>query len=269
MNPTSAPTNRLAAILQTKREEIAALESRRGELRRAALKRNNFRSLARALDRHGDAGELRLIAEIKRASPSAGLIAAGAFEPAAIARRYEAAGADAISVLTDERYFQGHLDHLRAVREAVDLPVLRKDFVLDEVQIYEAGAAGADAVLLIVAALTPERLGDLLDAARTCQLDALVEVHSLAELDTALEADAEIIGVNNRDLTTFTVDLETTGRLAEDMPADVRFISESGIRTAEDCRRVRAWGADAVLVGEALMRTADVAAKVAELKLGR
>lgn len=268
--PPNVP-DRLAVILQTKQAEIAALESRRAELKRAALRRNDFRSLARALDRAGDAAALRLIAEVKRASPSAGLIVApdGTFEPVEIARRYEAAGVDAVSVLTDERFFGGHLDHLREVRAAIGLPVLRKDFVVDEVQIHEAAAAGADAVLLIVAALTPERLTQLLETARTCQLDVLTEVHTLRELDVALEADAEIIGINNRDLRTFEVDLGTTEALAEQVPAGVILVSESGVRTAADSHRAREAGADAVLVGEALMRDAPegIAARVAELKL--
>lgn len=266
--PADVP-DRLAVILRTKAAEVAALAPRRAELKRAALRRDEFRSLARALERGSDPLALRLIAEVKRASPSAGLIAHGPFEPAEIARRYEEAGADAISVLTDEAFFQGHLDHLREVRAAVDLPVLRKDFVIDEVQIHEAGAVGADAVLLIVAALTPEQLRHLLETARACQLDALVEVHTLPELDVALEADADIIGINNRDLRTFTVDLDTTERLAEEVPAGTILISESGIRTVADSRRARAAGADAVLVGEALMRSGPeaVAARVAELKL--
>ena len=266
--PADVP-DRLAVILRTKAAEVAALAPRRAELKRAALRRDEFRSFARALERGSDPTSLRLIAEVKRASPSAGLIARGPFEPAEIARRYEEAGADAISVLTDEEFFQGHLDHLREVRAAVDLPVLRKDFVIDEVQIHEAGAVGADAVLLIVAALSPERLRHLLETARACQLDALVEVHTLPELDIALEADADIIGINNRDLRTFTVDLDTTERLAEEVPAGTILISESGIRTVADSRRARAAGADAVLVGEALMRSGPeaVAARVAELKL--
>ena len=215
----------------------------------------------------GDGGpSLALIAEVKRASPSAGLIAAD-FDPAAIASRYQAAGADAISVLTDEPFFQGHLDHLLAVRRAVDLPVLRKDFVLDEVQIYEAAVAGADAILLIVAALSQDELIRLHDVATACQLDALVEVHTLAELDRALDTDARIIGINNRDLTTFKVDLAVTETLSEQVPPGVLLVSESGIRTAEDSRRLRACGADAILVGEALMRSDDVLRQAAALKL--
>ncbi len=249
--------DRLSPILATKQREIAALRPRLEALRRAALLRNDFRSFIRALDRRGIEGDgtLRLIAEVKKASPSAGTIAAGNFEPAAIAGRYEAAGAHAISVLTDAEFFQGHLDHLREVRAAVGLPVLRKDFILDEVQIYEASEAGADAILLIVAALDDEQLTHLLEVARTCQLDALVEVHTLAELDRALEADVEILGINNRNLTTFEVDLATTETLAEQVPAGTLLVSESGIRTADDSQRVRAAGADAILVGEALIRS--------------
>lgn len=268
--------DRLSPILAAKRTEIAALRPRRDALRRAALERNDFRSLSRALDRRAGggaadaedaAGALRLIAEVKQASPSAGVIvAAGAtFDPIAIAQRYEAAGAHAISVLTDARFFRGSLDDLRAVRMAVELPVLRKDFILDEVQIFEAAAAGADAVLLVVAALDDETLVRLLEMARTCQLDALVEVHTLAELDRALEADAEIVGINNRDLTTFEIDLAVTETLAEQVPAGVLLVSESGIRAADDSRRARAAGADAILVGEAMMRAGDSAENVGRL----
>ncbi len=257
--------NRLTEILDHKRKSLGPLRARRDELRAAALRRNELRSFAGALA--GDGGRtLSLIAEVKRASPSAGLIAEN-FEPVEIARRYEAAGANAISVLTDERFFQGHLDHLIAVRESVDLPVLRKDFVLEDVQIYEAAAAGADAILLIVAALRQDELERLLDVATACQMDALVEVHTLEEMDRALTTDAAIIGINNRDLTTFRVDLATTEELSEQVPPGVLLVSESGLRTAEDSRRVRASGVDAILVGEALMRSENVAKQVSELKL--
>ena len=257
--------NRLTEILDHKRQTLGPVRARRAELRAEALRRNDFRSFAGALA--GDGGRtLSLIAEVKRASPSAGVIAAD-FEPVSIARRYEAAGANAISVLTDERFFQGHLDHLVAVREAVSLPVLRKDFVLEDVQIYEAAAAGADAVLLIVAALPQDELERLLDVAASCQLDALVEVHTLEEMDRALATDATILGINNRDLTTFRVDLATTEILSEQVPPGVLLVSESGLRTAQDSRRVRACGVEAILVGEALMRSDDVAAQAAELRL--
>ena len=257
--------NRLTEILDHKRSTLEPVRARRVELREAALRRNDFRSFSGALA--GDGGRtLSLIAEVKRASPSAGVIAES-FEPVEIARRYEAAGANAISVLTDERFFQGHLDHLIAVREVVGLPILRKDFVLEDVQIYEAAASGADAVLLIVAALEQDELERLLDVAAACQLDALVEVHSLEEMDRALATEATIIGINNRDLTTFQVDLATTEKLSEQVPPGVLLVSESGIRTAADSRRVRACGVEAILVGEALMRSADVEKQAAELRL--
>jgi indole-3-glycerol phosphate synthase len=257
--------NRLTKIIEAKRRTLPALMPHRDAWRAAALQRNDVRGFARAIS-HGAGRTLALIAEVKRASPSAGLIAEQ-FDPAAIAQGYEAAGADAISVLTEEPHFLGSLDHMRAVRDAVSLPVLRKDFMLEDVQIYEAGAAGADAILLIVAALEQEQLEHLLAVATACQLDAIVEVHTLEELDRALETDAEIIGINNRDLTTFQVDLAVTETLSEQVPPGVLLVSESGIRTAEDSRRLRACGADAILVGEALMRSGDVVAQAASLKL--
>ncbi len=243
--------SQLDEILAVKRREIERLRPRREELRRQAIARNDFRSFRRALER--DDGRLALIAEVKKASPSAGVIAA-TFAPVEIARNYARAGAEAISVLTDEQFFQGHLDHLRAVREAVALPVLRKDFVLDEVQILEASAAGADAILLIVAALDDEALVRLLAHAATYQLDALVEVHSLAELERALETEAQIIGINNRNLATFEVDLGVTEKLSEKVPKEIVLVSESGIRTAADLARIKQTGVNAVLIGEALMR---------------
>lgn len=257
--------NRLTEILDHKRSILPPVRARRAELRTAALRRNEFRSFANALA--GDGGHtLALIAEVKKASPSAGVIAAD-FDPAKIARAYETAGANAVSVLTDEHFFSGSLDDLVAVREAITLPVLRKDFILEDVQIYEAAAAGADAVLLIVAALAQDELEALLDVAAACQLDALVEVHTLEEMDRALATDASIIGINNRNLATFQVDLATTESLSEQVPAGVLLVSESGIRTADDSRRLRACGADAILVGEALMRSGEVAAQAAALRL--
>ena len=257
--------NRLTEILAAKRQAIEPLLAQRSALRAEALQRNPSHSFAAALQ-GGGGRTLALIAEVKRASPSAGLIAEN-FDPVEIALRYEAAGVNAISVLTDEPFFQGHLDHLKAVRAAVQVPILRKDFVLDEVQIYEAALSGADAVLLIVAALDDDQLVRLHSAATSCQLDVLVEVHTLAELDRALAIDAQIIGINNRDLTTFKVDLAVTETLGEEVPAGVLLVSESGIRTVEDSRRARASGADAILVGEALMRSGNVAAQVRDLKL--
>ena len=243
--------NRLDEILRVKRDAIAKLRPRREELHKAALLRNDFRGFAAAL-RQGE-GKVALIAEIKKASPSAGIIAQH-FDPVAIAKNYARAGVDAISVLTDEPFFQGHLDHLRLVRAAVAQPLLRKDFILDPVQIMEAAAAGADAILLIVAALDQDQLVALLETAALYQLDVMVEVHTLPELDRALDTEATIIGVNNRDLRTFEIDLSVTETLSEQIPKEITLVSESGIRTAEDLARVKACGVDAVLIGEALMR---------------
>ena len=243
--------SRLDEILQVKAREVELLRPAAAELRKRALLRDDFRSLRAALDRGPD--QLTLIAEIKKASPSAGVIVES-FDPVAIAKNYERAGAEAISVLTDTPFFQGRLEYLAQVREVVALPLLRKDFVIDELQIVESAAAGADAVLLIVAALEQAQLIHFLEVAAKYQLEALVEVHSLAELERALETNAQIIGINNRNLATFEVDLGVTERLSEEVPDDLVLVSESGIRTAEDLARVRACGVNAVLIGEALMR---------------
>ena len=243
--------NRLEEILRVKRGEIERLRPRREELHKAALLRNDFRGFAAAIK--GGPGKIALIAEIKKASPSAGVIVES-FDPLAIARNYARANVDAISVLTDERFFQGHLDYLKLIRDAVPQPLLCKDFILDELQVMESAAAGADAILLIVAALEQEQFIALLEAAALYQLDALVEVHTLAELDRALETDARIIGINNRNLATFEVDLAVTEKLSDEVPEEIVLVSESGIRTAEDLARIKACGVDAVLIGEALMR---------------
>ena len=243
--------NRLDQILDVKRQEIEALRPRREEMRRAALLRNDFRSFHAALDQGPD--ELALIAEVKKASPSVGVIA-DSFDPVSIATNYARAGANAISVLTDEQFFQGRLEYLAQIRAAVGVPLLRKDFILDELQIIEAAANGADAILLIVAALEQESLVRLLELAALYQLDALVEVHTLEELDRALETNARIIGINNRNLASFEVDLAVTEKLSEEVPQEIVLVSESGIKTAEDVARVRACGVNAVLIGEALMR---------------
>jgi indole-3-glycerol phosphate synthase len=261
-------TNKLAEICDSKRSEIARLQPHAAELRRRALERNDFRLFRSQLHRGND---LALIAEIKKASPSAGVIASH-FDPLAQAREYARGGAHALSVLTDEAYFQGHLTYLRRVREHVDLPLLRKDFILNEWQIYESVLGGADAILLIVAAFTAEWGGDdqlrrLYDTARTLQLDVLVEVHDLREMDRALDIGADLIGINNRNLLTFEVSLETTAALAEEIPNDVVSVSESGIKSGADARFVRSQGINAILVGETLMRSTDVPATIAELLL--
>lgn len=208
--------------------------------------------------------DIAVIAEIKKASPSKGLIRED-FDPVVIGMTYEAHGASAISVLTDEKYFQGSTDFLTSVRETVRLPLLRKDFTVDTYQIFEARAIGASAVLLIVAALDGETLSEFLEVARSVELDAIVEVHTEDEAKRAADAGADIIGINNRDLHTFNTTLETTEKVARVLPEDMLVVSESGIGTREDVIRVRDAGADAVLVGESLMREADMGSKLWEL----
>jgi indole-3-glycerol phosphate synthase len=198
----------------------------------------------------------RVIAELKRRSPSKGEIRPD-FDPVAIAKAYEAGGAAALSVLTDERYFGGSLAVLAAVRAVTELPLLRKDFVIDAYQIDEARAAGADAVLLIVAALAPAELARLLEHARSLGLDALVEVHDEAELDVAKAVGADLIGINNRDLRSFVTDLAVTERLAKRVPEGALVVTESGISGPEDVARLARAGAGAFLIGESLMREAD------------
>ena len=205
-----------------------------------------------------------LIAEVKRASPSKGLLRHD-FDAVALAREYEANGAAAISVLTDQHFFQGNLGHLQAVRQNAGLPVLRKDFILDPYQVYETRAAGADAVLLIVAVLGDGDLKALYRLVRELGMAALVEVHNVAELERALKIAPRVVGVNNRDLRTFKVDLETTAHLRPLVPTDVILVAESGVHTRDDVARLAAIGADAMLVGESLMRAKDVGRKVLEL----
>jgi indole-3-glycerol phosphate synthase len=258
--------DRLQQILDVKRGEIAKIKHREEMLRAGALQRNDFRGFRAAIDRGPDA--LGLIAEVKKASPSAGVIAE-TFDPVQIAKTYESAGANAISVLTDEQFFQGSLSFMTRVRAEVSIPVLRKDFILDEVQIYEAICAGADAILLIVAALDQPTLDRFHKIATDLQIDALVEVHTMEEMDRALEIDAQIIGINNRNLATFQVDLKTTEELSGEAPDNVVLVSESGIKTAEDTRRIIECGCNAILVGETLMRAPDVHAMVEELVKGQ
>ncbi len=266
--------NKLDEIIADKRIEVDALLPRLDELKEKARERENFRSLFTALGgglRDQDLGEgygtneLAVIAEVKKASPSAGIIAQD-FDHLAIAKDYEKAGASALSILTDEKYFKGHLSYLSEIRNEVDLPLLRKDFIIHESQIYEAVTAGADAILLIVAALEQEELVRLLDVADHCQLDVLTEVHNLEEMERALETNANIIGVNNRNLRTFEVDLTTTEKLSEEVTGDCILVSESGIYNGEDTAKIRLWGADAILVGEALMKSEDKTAMISELK---
>lgn len=264
----------LDRILATKAEEVAAARAARpfAAVREAALAAPTPRGFKRALAA-GDG--VSVIAEVKKASPSKGIIRPD-FDPVAIARAYEPAGAACLSVLTDEQYFQGSLDFLRQIRAAVALPLLRKDFLVDEYQVYEARAAGADAILLIVAAFTGESAGDRTPAdmqrlaALSAELgmDVLTEVHTAAELEIALASGAGLIGVNNRDLRTFHTTLDVTFSLAPLIPADRLLVSESGIGSHEDLVRVGAAGARAVLVGESLMRQPDVGMALGAL-LGR
>ncbi len=207
---------------------------------------------------------ISLIAEIKRASPSKGAIRLD-LNPADLARIYADNGAAAISVLTDSKYFGGSLDDLRTARQTVDLPLLRKDFVLDPYQVYEARAAGADAVLLIVAILSDPALSLLYALTRRLNMSALIEVHNENELQRALRLVPPLIGINNRDLSTFTVDLETTARLRPMIPADICVVAESGIHSRADLDRLRQIGVDAILVGEALVRSDDTGRQVREL----
>jgi indole-3-glycerol phosphate synthase len=257
-------TTYLDAILARKREEVAALEAAHpeAELRARLADLPPVRDLGGALSARG--GPTRVIAEVKRASPSAGAIAAG-LDAVAQARRYQAAGAAAISVLTDGPGFGGSLADLVAVRAAVTIPVLRKDFTVDAWQLAEGRAAGADAALLIVAALPGDQLRRLHDRCRELGLQALVEVHDAAEVERALAVGATIVGVNNRDLHTFQVDLSTSERLVPGLPPLVKGVAESGVRTAADARRLRAAGAPNLLVGEALVRAPDPGALLREL----
>lgn len=255
----------LDKIVATKRQEIASRQAAHAEAELLALMADappprDFRA-ALAANPVSSGGAIKLIAEVKKASPSAGLIRQD-FEPVALARTYEAHGASCISVLTDEQYFQGHLDYLTAVRGAVDIPVLRKDFILSEYQLLEARAAGADAVLLIAECLTAEELATLHLAANELGLTALVELYEPANLEAVLAAGATLIGVNNRNLHTFEVDLDHTLAIRQQVPAGKLLVGESGIRTRQDVQKLQEAGVDAILVGESLMRQHDIGAAV-------
>lgn len=247
----------LRQILETKKEEIATGQVGQGvdELRARIANRPACRGFAAAINERR-ASAPAVIAEIKKASPSAGVIRED-FDPGAIARSYEGAGAACLSVLTDSTYFQGSAVHLAAARAACALPVLRKDFIVDPWQILESRQIGADCVLLIVAALSAGQLQDLAGVAREAGLDVLVEVHDETELESALATDASLIGVNNRDLHRFTTDLGVSERLRPLIPPERCMITESGIHSRTDVRRMLDCGIDAFLVGEALMRAAD------------
>jgi indole-3-glycerol phosphate synthase len=256
----------LARILARKAQEVAAARERTpvAELRACATDAPPPRGFARALESAVAAGRSAVIAEFKRASPSKGVLRAD-LDPASVARSYERGGAACLSVLTDAPFFQGSLEDLRAARAACALPVLRKDFTLDPWQVYEARAAGADAVLLIVAALQDGPLAELHGLACELGLDVLVEVHDAAELARAAALRPALLGINNRDLATFETRLETTLALAPRAPPGRRVVSESGIHTADDVARLRDAGVCAFLVGEACMRAPDPGQRLAEL----
>lgn len=249
----AAPSNRLAEILAHKRAEAEALKRFEPELRKIALRRNDYRGFRSALHQPGFT---TLIAEVKRASPSAGILAED-FDPVRQALAYVRGGAHALSILTDQKFFQGRLEYLLDIREQVPVPLLRKDFIVDPVQVYQTAACGADAMLLIVAALNDTELQCLFELGQMLQLDVLVEVHNLEEMDRALDLGADIIGINNRNLKTFEVNLETTAQLATEIPGDCLAISESGIHTREQVKFCHEQGIDCLLVGESLMRSPD------------
>lgn len=257
----------LKKIVGHKREEVAAARAATSisELK-ARIK--DLEDVPRGFERHlreaAASDWTAVIAEIKKGSPSKGVIRAN-FDPLEIAEIYQNNGATCLSVLTDEKFFLGHLRFLALVREAVSLPLLRKDFICDPFQIYEARASGADAVLLIAAMLDLDQLREFHAVAKEIHLDVLLEVHDEAELETALQTDCSMIGVNNRNLRTFVTDLGTTGRLARMMPADRLLVAESGINNRADIVRLQADGASAFLVGEAMMREDDIGAKLREL----
>jgi len=249
----------LAEIVARKRADLKRLKAEHpfAEIDHAARSSAQPRGFAAAIEAKLAAGRYALITEIKQASPSGGLIRPE-FDPPALARAYQDAGAACLSVLTDGPYFQGSIAHLQAARTAVRLPVLRKDFMVDPYQIAEARAIGADCILIIMAALGDGRAAELTAAARDYGLDVLVEVHDRAELDRALKLDIRLFGINNRNLKTLKTDLATTEALAAFVPKDRILVSESGLKTAADLDRMAAVGARSFLVGESLLRQDDV-----------
>jgi indole-3-glycerol phosphate synthase len=264
MAKTTAPADLLATIVAATERTLEARRTRepQPQLEARALATASRPGAFEAALRQS--GRINVIAECKRRSPSRGVLRAD-YDPAAIAAGYAAAGAAAISVLTEPAFFDGSLEHLRAVRRAVAAPLLRKDFIVGEYQLLEARAAGADAVLLIVAALAPAALASLSAKAAALGLDVLVEVHDEPELDTAMRAGARVIGVNNRNLRTLQVDVRASERLVARMPADVIAVSESGLKTSEDLRRLSLLGYRAFLIGERFMTEPDPGASLAAL----
>ena len=264
--PTSAALNGgiLGEIVQAKKQEVADLQQRGAVLEREAYERKSHpRPFLEALRKHSPA----IIAEIKKASPSRGVLQTE-FHPAFLAHAYEQGGAACVSVLTDRQYFQGSLHDLEAARAAVTAPVLRKDFIIDRVQIFESAAHGADAILLIAAVLDVAELRTFRELASSLGMASLVEIHDHDELSRAADSGAEMIGVNNRDLQTFEVSLDTSVRLSYLMPAGAVRVSESGIHTHADVELLRGAGFDAFLIGESLMRSPDPARAIKALIAG-
>jgi indole-3-glycerol phosphate synthase len=253
----------LDQIVATKRQEVAAARARMPleELEAQALEAPPVRDFRAMLE---GGGPIHLIAEVKKASPSAGLIRAD-FDPITIARAYQEHGAACLSVLTDVPYFQGHLSYLARIRASVVIPLLRKDFLIDEYQVVEARVAGADCVLLIAEILEDTQMAALLARAHALGMNALVELHDAANLPRVLAAGADLVGINNRDLRTFKTDLEHTLRLRDRVPAEVVLVAESGIHTRADALRLQEAGVHAMLVGESLMRQPDLGTAVYEL----
>ena len=267
MTSTAQAPDLLAAIVAATQRmvEVRAAQVPLAELeRRAAAVAPRRGRFAAALTRPE---QLNVIAECKRRSPSKGVLKAN-YDPATIASGYDRGGAAAISVLTEPAFFDGHLDHLVAVRQVTDLPILRKDFIVNRYQILEARAAGADAVLLIVAALTPAALRELHEAATQADLDVVVEIHDLVELPIALDAGASIIGVNNRNLRTLAVDTDVSRQAVDQIPDAVTAVAESGLKTSTDLRDLKSAGYDAFLIGEWFMATEDPGQSLADLLKG-
>ena len=256
----------LQRIVEVKREELAAARRRRSlsSLREEAELSRDQRGFERALRARIAAGSAAVIAEIKKASPSKGVLRED-FKPPEIAASYAAHGAACLSVLTDEHFFLGHLSYLALIREQVSLPLLRKDFIFDPYQIYQARAAGADAILLIAAMLELSQLREFSAIARELSLDVLLEVHDEKELETALQTDCNLIGINNRDLRSFVVDISTSERLAALVPPDRITVAESGITRRDEIVRLTEKGVHAFLIGESMMREEDIGAKLQEL----